>query len=181
MEGMEGLFTLQLWVCTTIFLETSMAANDTQIGGSHYKKGGEEHWDRAWRLQYDSFQYIITKWVERWKEKGGVEDLKKAAHAIQKYIEVVEQSPPPRPMPKALILHFGAVALAVSAEDVVATLGKVAASGWIGYTFEGEDQDGRLYTCKNCRESFRVPTLIPPMAGHICDGEEATSAYTNQD
>jgi hypothetical protein len=66
-------------------------ANDRQVGGSHYKKGGgEEHWDRAWRLKYDPFQYIITKWIERWRDKGGVEDLYKAKHAIEKYIEVVE-------------------------------------------------------------------------------------------
>jgi hypothetical protein len=65
-------------------------ANERQVGGSHYKKaGGEEHWDRAWRLQYDPFQYIITKWVERWRDKGGIEDLEKAKHAIEKYIEVV--------------------------------------------------------------------------------------------
>ena len=67
-----------------------MAANDTQVGGEHYKKGGEEHWDRAWRLKYDPFQYIITKWVERWRDKGGLEDLKKARHALEKYIEVLE-------------------------------------------------------------------------------------------
>ena len=67
-----------------------MTANDTQIGGNHYKKGGEEHWDRAWRLKYDPFQYIITKWIERWRDKGGLEDLKKARHAIDKYIELVE-------------------------------------------------------------------------------------------
>lgn len=66
-------------------------ANKRQIGGNHYKKGGEEHWDRAWRLKYDPFQYIITKWVERWRDKGGVEDLRKAQHAIAKYIEVVEE------------------------------------------------------------------------------------------
>ena len=71
-----------------------MAANDTQIGGGHYKKGGEEHWDRAWRLKYDPFQYIITKWIERWRDKGGLEDLKKARHAIDKYIELVEQQEP---------------------------------------------------------------------------------------
>lgn len=68
-----------------------MTANDTQVGGDHYKKGGEEHWDRAWRLEYDPFQYIITKWVERWREKGGLQDLKKARHAIDKYIEIVEK------------------------------------------------------------------------------------------
>jgi len=67
-----------------------LPANAVQIGGEHYKKGGEEHWDRAWRLKYDPFQYIITKWVERWRDKGGVQDLEKAQHAIQKYIEVVK-------------------------------------------------------------------------------------------
>ena len=68
-----------------------MSANDRQVGGSHYKKGGEEHWDRAWRLKYDPFQYIITKWVERWRDKGGLQDLYKAKHALEKYIEVVEK------------------------------------------------------------------------------------------
>lgn len=68
-----------------------MPANERQVGGNHYKnKGGEEHWDRAWRLKYDPFQYIITKWVERWRDKGGIEDLKKAQHAIEKYIELLE-------------------------------------------------------------------------------------------
>lgn len=65
--------------------------NERQVGGDHYKVGGEEHWDRAWRLHYDPFQYIITKWIERWKDKGGIEDLKKARHAIDKYISMVER------------------------------------------------------------------------------------------
>lgn len=68
-----------------------MAANERQVGGTHYKKGGEEHWDRAWRLKYDPFQYIITKWIERWRDKGGLQDLHKAKHALEKYIEVVER------------------------------------------------------------------------------------------
>ncbi|MDB4312044.1 hypothetical protein N9937_01310 [bacterium] len=67
-----------------------MKANDTQVGGDHYKlHDGEQHWDRAFRKEYDCFQYIITKWVERWKDKGGVEDLLKAQHALMKYIELV--------------------------------------------------------------------------------------------
>lgn len=68
-----------------------MPANDIQIGGDHYKVGGEEHWDRAYRLKYDPFQYIITKWIERWRDKGGINDLLKARHAIDKYIEVAER------------------------------------------------------------------------------------------
>ena len=51
-------------------------ANKTQVGGNQ---------------EYDCFQYIITKWVERWKDKGGVEDLKKARHALDKYIEMVDK------------------------------------------------------------------------------------------
>jgi hypothetical protein len=63
-------------------------ANERQIGGSHYKTGGEEHWDRVNRLGLDYFQGQITKYVERWKKKGGVQDLLKAQHFLQKYIEL---------------------------------------------------------------------------------------------
>jgi hypothetical protein len=76
-----------------------MSANKRQVGGSHYKTGGEEHWDRAWRLDYDPFQYIITKWVERWRDKGGLQDLEKAHHALEKYIECVRAGTDPRGNP----------------------------------------------------------------------------------
>ena len=66
-----------------------MAANDKQVGGSHYKKGGEEHWDRQWRL-YGRGYFVgcITKYVERYHEKNGVQDLQKAAHFLEKLIEL---------------------------------------------------------------------------------------------
>jgi hypothetical protein len=38
----------------------------------------------------DFFQYQITKYVSRAKKKNGLEDLKKAQHFLEKYIEVVE-------------------------------------------------------------------------------------------
>jgi len=63
-------------------------ANKRQVGGTHYKVGGEEHWDRVHRLQLDYFQAQITKYVERWKKKNGVEDLRKAQHFLEKYIEL---------------------------------------------------------------------------------------------
>lgn len=63
-------------------------ANDRQVGGQHYKTGGEEHWDRVARLDLDYFQGQITKYVERWKAKNGVEDLHKARHFLDKYIEL---------------------------------------------------------------------------------------------
>lgn len=76
-------------------------ANETQIGGDHYKGaecphcgGSLEHWDLAWLFKWDNFQYAITKYVMRWREKHGLEDLKKAKHCIEKYIEVVEADEP---------------------------------------------------------------------------------------
>lgn len=67
-----------------------MAANDKMVGGDHYPKGqGEEHWDRMYRM-FGRGYFIgsITKYVERFPEKGGIEDLKKAEHFIQKLIEL---------------------------------------------------------------------------------------------
>ena len=66
-----------------------MSANDRQIGGDHYKKGGEEHWDRQWRL-YGRGYFVgcITKYVERYHEKNGIQDLEKAKHFLDKLIEL---------------------------------------------------------------------------------------------
>jgi hypothetical protein len=63
-------------------------ANSRQVGGNHYKHGGEEHWDRVCRLGLDYFQAQITKYIERCKLKNGIEDLKKARHFLDKYIEL---------------------------------------------------------------------------------------------
>jgi hypothetical protein len=68
-----------------------MAANDYQIGGGHYRKGGpgsEQHWDRVARLGLNYFQAMITRYVERYRDKNGVEDLKKARHFLDKLIEL---------------------------------------------------------------------------------------------
>lgn len=67
-----------------------MAANDRQVGGEHYRAvAGEQHWDRQWRLYGPGyFVGCITKYVERYPEKNGLEDLHKAAHFLQKLIEL---------------------------------------------------------------------------------------------
>ena len=77
-----------------------MGANERQVGGGHYKIGGEEHWDRVARLQLDYFQGQITKYVERWRDKNGVEDLEKAQHFLEKYIELAraDKAPTKRPI-----------------------------------------------------------------------------------
>jgi hypothetical protein len=47
-----------------------------------------EHWDIVVLFDLDYFQAQITRYLFRWKEKGGLEDLLEAQHYLQKYIEV---------------------------------------------------------------------------------------------
>ena len=66
-------------------------ANSHQVGGSHYSKHGDlQHWDIVAYFGLDYFQGQITKYVMRYKDKGGVADLKKARHFLDKYIEILE-------------------------------------------------------------------------------------------
>ena len=68
-----------------------MSANDKQIAGSHYKTMTPDipqHWDIVALHNLDYFQGQITKYVMRWKNKNGIQDLQKALHFLEKYIEL---------------------------------------------------------------------------------------------
>lgn len=61
-------------------------ANSRQVGGGHYA-APIQHWDFAASQGFDYFQGQITKYVTRWRKKNGIQDLEKALHFLQKYIE----------------------------------------------------------------------------------------------
>ena len=65
-------------------------ANDRQVGGAHYKAHRYETWDVIldWNLGY--LDGNAVKYLSRWRLKGGLQDLKKARHYIDKLIETVE-------------------------------------------------------------------------------------------
>jgi hypothetical protein len=65
-----------------------VTANNTQIGGTHYKSMALEHWDIVAIDALDYFQGCITKYVMRWRGKNGLQDLEKAKHYLDKYIEI---------------------------------------------------------------------------------------------
>lgn len=67
-----------------------MGANDRQVGGSHYARSGLQHWDVVVHFELDYFAGQITRYLFRWKKKGGIEDLRKAQHYLEKYIELEE-------------------------------------------------------------------------------------------
>ncbi len=65
-------------------------ANSRQVGGDHYnkRKGAVQHWDIVVQHDLDYFQAQILRYVMRHKDKGGVQDLEKARHFLDKYIEL---------------------------------------------------------------------------------------------
>jgi len=70
-----------------------MSKNKEQIGGDHYGQGKlPQHWDLTIMYGWDPFQYQIIKYLMRWKDKHDtfelrIDDLKKAKHFLEKYIE----------------------------------------------------------------------------------------------
>lgn len=64
-----------------------MPANDRQVGGDHYE-GELQHWDIVYQAKLDYFQGQITKYVMRHKDKNKLQDLQKAQHFLEKYIEL---------------------------------------------------------------------------------------------
>jgi hypothetical protein len=63
-------------------------ANNVQVGGTHYKTQDIQPWDaiRSWNLCF--FAGNAVKYIARHKSKGGVEDLRKARHYLDKLIEL---------------------------------------------------------------------------------------------
>jgi len=67
-----------------------MKANDVQLGGNHYKDKEIQPWDYIAANNLGFFEGNAVKYLTRWRQKGGVLDLKKAQHFIQKLIEIEE-------------------------------------------------------------------------------------------
>lgn len=61
-------------------------ASERQIGGSHYK-AGFQHWDYVHWTQLPYLPAQASKYLTRWKKKNGLQDLEKALHFMDKFIE----------------------------------------------------------------------------------------------
>jgi len=65
-------------------------ANDKQVGGDHYKTKTIQPWDAIVNWELGFLDGCAVKYLARWRKKNGVEDLKKAAHYLEKLLEVEE-------------------------------------------------------------------------------------------
>ncbi len=94
LQGMESLF-----LDATKFpspAPTPSTANAKQVGGDHYKTDRImiEPWDYCLANQLDPMQFAIIKYVTRWPDKGGIQDLEKIVHYLEKYIESLRNGMP---------------------------------------------------------------------------------------
>ena len=60
----------------------------TQVGGDHYKKLKIQPMEYSMANNLNACQHTIIKYVTRYKDKNGIEDLKKARHTIDMLIEM---------------------------------------------------------------------------------------------
>lgn len=63
-------------------------SNQFQIGGDHYKKQAIQPWDYITANNIPYLEGNVIKYVSRWRDKGGIADLEKAKHYIEKLIEL---------------------------------------------------------------------------------------------
>ena len=63
-------------------------ANSKQIAGSHYSDKEIQPWDYIYANNLCYFTGNCVKYVSRWRDKGGIDDLKKAIHYLEKLIEL---------------------------------------------------------------------------------------------
>ena len=71
-------------------------ADDTQVGGTHYKTMGVQPWDAmsAWMTHEEFCGFLrgnAIKYIARCNAKGGLEDIEKAQHYLQKLAEIWER------------------------------------------------------------------------------------------
>ena len=68
---------------------TTVTPNDIQVGGEHYKSQTIQPWDaiNAWGLGFLGGN--VVKYMARHAQKGGIEDLRKARHYLDKMIETM--------------------------------------------------------------------------------------------
>lgn len=63
-----------------------MSANDTQVGGSHYRTE-MQHWDVVIMHGVNYLEGQVSKYVTRWRRKNRRQDLEKARHFALKMLE----------------------------------------------------------------------------------------------
>jgi hypothetical protein len=68
-----------------------MSAEQDQVGGSHYKGMKIQPMRYSMANGLNACQHTAIKYITRYKQKGGIEDLRKAIHCIELLIEFEQE------------------------------------------------------------------------------------------
>lgn len=72
--------------------QVSESPLSTQIGGDHYKKLAIQPMQYSMKNKLDPLQHTVIKYVTRFRDKAGIEDLEKAKHCIDMLIEYEKEN-----------------------------------------------------------------------------------------
>lgn len=67
--------------------DSTISAMQIQVGGEHYKSLNIQPLEYALANDLGICEHAVIKYVSRYKNKGGVEDLRKARHYLDILIE----------------------------------------------------------------------------------------------
>jgi hypothetical protein len=137
-----------------------MAANDKQVAGQHYA-GKVQHWDMVVMHKLNYFQGQITKYVMRAPLKNGRQDLEKAQHFLEKYLEAYDDL---HPKPTTATLKTNPHAQVQFADP--------------NFSIEGYSANGTaLYKCRHCGQEEWAETNYE---AHLTHGGCAGRGYVAQ-
>ena len=83
-----------------------MSAFDKQVGGNHYKQMMIQPLEYALANNLGICEHAVVKYISRWRDKGGVDDLRKAIHYCEILIDTELQPKVQDPVVKSTgLLH----------------------------------------------------------------------------
>lgn len=65
-----------------------MSADAKQVGGTHYREKAIQPWDFITANGMGYLAGNVVKYISRYQDKNGIQDLEKARHYLDKLIEV---------------------------------------------------------------------------------------------
>jgi hypothetical protein len=132
-------------------------ANKYQVAGKHYNSP-IQHWDWVIANDLNYLEGQITKYVARCRKKNGKQDLEKALHFLEKYLEVYDR----------VVGTVKEVTVAgASTEETAAKLQAEAALAKGNFTAEGYLGDGTgHFKCVHCKALVRGRDIIDALHLH---------------
>lgn len=87
-EGMNHSEIFKDWVVRNEELKREQFALNQQVAGTHYKDLKIQPVEYCHANGIPFIEGNVIKYVTRWRDKGGIEDLRKARHFIDLLIEL---------------------------------------------------------------------------------------------